>query len=111
MKRINKIFAGMMAFTILLSSVLANEDKGINEMWGKPTFVYGKGLSDSEIENTKKLLSIKNDENINSTYVDGKDELRYLVNGVGDDSQMISSALVQKTDKGGIKSKSLLRKI
>lgn len=70
---------------------------------GKPTFVYGKGLSDSEIENTKKLLSIKNDENINSTYVDGKDELRYLVNGVGDDSQMISSALVQKTDKGGIK--------
>ena len=103
MKRINKIFAGIMAFTILISSVLANEDKGINEMWGKPTFVYGKGLSDSEIENTKKLLSIKNDENINSTYVDGKDELRYLVNGVGDDSQMISSALVQKTDKGGIK--------
>lgn len=44
MKRINKIFAGMMAFTILLSSVLANEDKGINEMWESQLLYMVKGF-------------------------------------------------------------------
>ena len=70
----------------------------INEKWGKPTFVYGGGLSEAQITETAELLEIENRDNVNSMPVTGEDLKRYLSEGEGDTSSMISSVLVQKQD-------------
>ncbi len=70
----------------------------INEKWGKPTFVYGGGLSEAQVAETAELLDIENRDNVNSMPVTGEDLERYLSEGEGDTSSMISSVLVQKQD-------------
>ncbi|MGB6177700.1 DUF1002 domain-containing protein [Carnobacterium sp.] len=74
----------------------------IDEKWGKPTFVYGGGLSDKQIKETEKLVGIDNPENVASVAVTGEDLVKYLKEGSGDTANMISSVLVQKenADKG-----------
>lgn len=72
----------------------------IDEKWGKPTFVYGGGLSDNQISETEKLLGIKNPENVASVAVTGEDLIQYLKEGSGDTANMISSVLVQKENSG-----------
>lgn len=72
----------------------------INEKWGKPTFAYGGGLSESQVEETAELLGIENMENVNSFPVTGEDLEHYLNEGASDTSSMISSVLVQKQDEG-----------
>ncbi|MDE1548987.1 DUF1002 domain-containing protein [Jeotgalibaca caeni] len=72
----------------------------INEKWGKPTFAYGGGLSEAQVEETAELLGIENMENVNSFPVTGEDLEHYLNEGASDTSSMISSVLVQKQDEG-----------
>ncbi|MGP6146127.1 DUF1002 domain-containing protein [Jeotgalibaca sp. A122] len=72
----------------------------INEKWGKPTFVYGGGLSEVQIEETAELLGIEVMDNVNSMAVTGEDLANYLNEGAADTSVMISSVLVQKEDAG-----------
>lgn len=72
----------------------------INEKWGKPTFVYGGGLSEAQIEETAALLDIAVMDNVNSMPVSGEDLANYLNEGAADTSVMISSVLVQKEDAG-----------
>lgn len=72
----------------------------INEKWGKPTFVYGGGLSDAQVSETADLLDIENVENVNSIAVTGEDLEHYLNDGDTQTSDMISSVLVQKQDSG-----------
>lgn len=72
----------------------------INEKWGKPTFVYGGGLSDAQIKETAELLDIKNMDNVNSLPVTGEDLKFYLDDGDTQTSEMISSVLVQKQNAG-----------
>ena len=78
----------------------------INEMWGKPTLVYGSGLSDSEVVQTNNAFSIKNIDNVNRQVNSGADFAKYLsIEGVSD-SELFSSVLVQKANKGiGVKVK------
>lgn len=72
----------------------------INEKWGKPTFVYGGGLSDAQIKETADLLDIKDMDNVNSLPVTGEDLEFYLNDGDTQTSEMISSVLVQKQNAG-----------
>ncbi len=72
----------------------------VNEKWGKPTFVYGGGLSEAQIEETMTLLNIENPDNVHSFAVTGEDLQHYLNDGETDTSAMISSVIVQKQDAG-----------
>lgn len=78
----------------------------INEMWGKPTLVYGSGLNDSEVVQTNNAFNIKNIDNVNRQVNSGADFAKYLnIEGVSD-SELFSSVLVQKANKGvGVKVK------
>lgn len=72
----------------------------VDEKWGKPTVIYGGGLSESQITETEKLLGIENPENVAAGSVTGQDLINYLGDGSGNTSSMISSVLVQKQDSG-----------
>lgn len=72
----------------------------INEKWGKPTFVYGGGLSEAQIASTADLLDIEVMDNVSSMAVTGEDLASYLNEGAADTSVMISSVLVQKENSG-----------
>ncbi|UJF16522.1 DUF1002 domain-containing protein [Jeotgalibaca sp. MA1X17-3] len=67
---------------------------------GKPTFVYGGGLSDAQIKETAELLDIEDMDNVNSLPVTGEDLEFYLNDGDTQTSEMISSVLVQKQNAG-----------
>ena len=72
----------------------------INEMWGKPTLVYGAGLTNSEVNQTNTVFGIKNIGNVNRQVNSGQDFQTYLgQSGVADNS-LFSSVLVQKQGKG-----------
>ena len=71
-----------------------------DEKWGKPTFVYGGGLSETQIKEPEKLVGIKKTENVASVAVTGEDLVKYLKEGSGDTANMISSVLVQKDNSG-----------
>lgn len=72
----------------------------VNEKWGKPTFVYGGGLSDSEVDETEELIGIENPDNVVSVNVTGDELVKYLGTGSGNTSSLISSVLVEKEDDG-----------
>ena len=104
-KNIRRLLAGGLAITTLIfSSVIsfANEidTEVINERWGKPTFIYGETLNNSQMEETKKLLGITNSDNINSSKVTYDDLLKYVGGDPNNRANMISSVLVTKEDPG-----------
>lgn len=89
------------------TSVSATEDTGsgidtsvVNEAWGLPTYIYGAGLTEQEVQETADLLGIDDMDNVASTAVTGQDLINYLGTGSGNDSSMISSVLVQREDEG-----------
>lgn len=72
----------------------------VNEKWGKPTFVYGGGLSEAEVKETEKLIGIENIDNVASVNVTGDELIQYLGSGSGNTSSLISSVLVAKENEG-----------
>ena len=81
---------------LLVPNIVSADESGIdttviNEKWGKPTFVYGGGLSEAQIDTTIDLLDIEVRENVNSMAVTGEDLASYLNEGAADTSVMISS--------------------
>lgn len=72
----------------------------VNEAWGLPTFVYGGGLDDAQVEETADLLGIDSMENVASVAVTGEDLQTYLGTGSGSTASMISSVLVQRENEG-----------
>ncbi|HLQ75197.1 MAG TPA: DUF1002 domain-containing protein [Alloiococcus sp.] len=75
----------------------------IDEAWGKPTYVYGGGLSEQQIDETADLLDIDSRENVAEIAALGEDLQTYLNSGVGSTSSMISSVLVQRSgDHSGV---------
>lgn len=72
----------------------------INEKWGKPTMVYGGGLSDAQVTEVNRLLNIKNIENVSRQVVQGQDMDQYLGASGADTASLFSSVLVQKQESG-----------
>ena len=86
---------------IPITSVKADiQTDTINEVWGKPTLVYGAGLSDSEVNQTNKAFNISNIDNVNRQVNSGQDFLTYLGQDGVSDNPLFSSVLVQKQSKG-----------
>ena len=106
MKFINKTASIALATTLGISSIstsiYAIETDVINELWGKPTVVYGGGLSDEQIAQTQNLFGITNTENVYQLTVDSNDVATYLNFYGSDTSSLISSVMVQKTDSNGV---------
>ena len=103
-----KFFRPIIVATMLLGlvsqQVYAIDTTAINEKWGKPTVVYGGGLSDQQIKETSKLLGIKDENTVTTTKATGEDLVKYLGAGEANTSVMISSVMVQKRNKGeGVK--------
>lgn len=94
--------AGLMLLTAGAGTVQAIDTSVVDEAWGKPTFIYGGGLSQAQIEETAKLLSIDDMGDVASTDATGQDLVDYLGYGSGNTASMISSVLVQKANKGGV---------
>ena len=46
--------------------------------WGKPTVVYGGGLTNDQIQSTRDLFDIEDTNNVYETSVDANDLYNYL---------------------------------
>lgn len=93
---------GLALGTGLLSSTNAHadsEDGAINERWGKPTFVAGAGLNQTQLDETMNKLGITQDS-VKMEKATGADLVKYLGYGSGDDSVMLSSVVVNREDQG-----------
>ncbi|MGM9946648.1 DUF1002 domain-containing protein [Floccifex sp.] len=83
-------------------SISAISTDVIDEAWGKPTIVYGGGLSSSQIEQTAQLFDIKDRNYVYELSVDAYDLSNYLGYSLDNSSSLISSVMVQKTSSGGV---------
>ncbi|HHT7778143.1 TPA: DUF1002 domain-containing protein [Streptococcus suis] len=72
----------------------------INEKWGKPTLVYGGGLSDAQATEVNNLFGISDVNNVSRQVVVGTDMDQYLGTSEADTASLYSSVLVQKQDAG-----------
>lgn len=61
-------FGGMTAFAEGTIDTFA-----LDEAWGQPTYVYGGGLSEAQVNETADILNIDSRENVAETYVLGED--------------------------------------
>ena len=103
-KIVRPIVVATMLLGLVSQQVYAIDTTAINEKWGKPTVVYGGGLSDQQIKETSKLLGIKDENTVTTTKATGEDLVKYLGAGEANTSVMISSVIVQKRNKGeGVK--------
>jgi len=100
-KAISLVFATGIIAVATNQSVGAQIDTSVvDEAWGMPTYVYGGGLSETEVNETANILGIENRENVEGIPANGKDLQTYLGYGAGSNSSMISSVLVQREDEG-----------
>lgn len=101
-----KILAVVLLSSAVLGVSIASADiqtDVINEKWGKPTLVYGQNLSDAQVEQTNSAFGITKIENVNRQ-VTTSDDFNKFMGTEGETPLLISSALVQKADKGnGVK--------
>lgn len=106
MRKLSQLVVGASAMTLLATagatSVQAIDPNVVDEAWGQPTFVYGGGLNDAELENTAELFGIESMDNVAHTPALGEDLVTYLGYGSGNTSSMISSVLVQKDNNSGV---------
>ncbi|WP_225744731.1 DUF1002 domain-containing protein [Marinilactibacillus sp. Marseille-P9653] len=111
MKQLKRTLLKAMALLTTMTSVAAFnmvppvEAAGIdtsvvNEAWGLPTFVYGGGLNQDQVQETADILGIDNMDNVASVDVTGEDLQQYLGTGSGNTASMISSVLVQRENEG-----------
>lgn len=104
MKKVNTVFgftmASVMSIGTLITPICAIDTTVIDEKWGKPTVVYGGGLSESQIQETRDLFNIKDTNNVYEMSVDANDLYTYLGFSGGSTSSLISSVMVQKKDSG-----------
>ena len=106
-KQLKKLMAAGIALTasavLMIPSAQASEGidtSVVNEAWGLPTYVYGGGLNDAQIEETADLLGIDSMDNVASVAVTGEDLQNYLGTGSGNTASMILSVLVQRENEG-----------
>ena len=105
-KKISQLVVGASAVGLLAmtsaTTVQAIDPNVVDEAWGKPTFIYGGGMTDAEIESTATLFDIENMDNVAHTPALGEDLVTYLGYGSGNTASMISSVLVQKDNNSGV---------
>lgn len=89
----------LMCLTVPMTSKADIDTTVINEKWGKPTFVYGETLNQSQIMETAQLLGIKDKNNVNFVKVTYDDLLKYIGGDKSNRANMVSSVLVQKENK------------
>lgn len=95
MKKTNLLLATTLGLGLLFGGTVAKaETKAVDEMWGNPTFIYGKALDNKQLDETKEILEIK-DTTLDESAVDGKDLVKYLGEG-NEKANMYSSALITK---------------
>lgn len=110
MFKFNKLLGASLAVVMGVSAcatnVFAIDTSVIDEKWGKPTVVYGGGLTNDQIQSTRDLFDIKDTNNVYETSVDANNLYTYLGIAGGSTSSLISSVMVQKKDSGtGVKVK------
>lgn len=96
--------AGIVSLSTFGSTVVADTSKEPvkDEKWGNPVYVYGDALTDEQIEEVANTFEKTLDE-VTAIPVNGKDMVRLLDTG-SEDSNMYSSALIERKDKGhGVK--------
>lgn len=97
------LIAGMIVSANKIVKADINIDT-VNELWGKPTLVYGGGLSDEQVKLVNNYLNVKNTNNVVREIVEGSDVDKYLNTSGVSTSSLYSSVLVQKKNDGsGIK--------
>lgn len=97
------LIAGMIVSANKIVKADINTDT-VNELWGKPTLVYGGGLSDEQVKLVNNYLNVKNTNNVVREIVEGSDVDKYLNTSGVSTSSLYSSVLVQKKNDGsGIK--------
>ncbi|MFS0612390.1 DUF1002 domain-containing protein [Lederbergia ruris] len=101
--KMKKFLVLLLALGCLLytaSPVLAANDgeEVIDEKLGLPIVVYGETLTDSQKEEVRKILNVKNPENVEEIIVTA-DDLARLIDG-NPNSRMFSSAKITLQDKG-----------
>ena len=99
-KLLGASLAAVMSVSACATNVFAIDTSVIDEKWGKPTVVYGGGLSNDQIQSTRDLFDIEDTNNVYETSVDANDLYNYLGIAGGDTSSLISSVMVQKQDAG-----------
>lgn len=105
-KLLGAALAVVMGVSTCATNVFAIDTSVIDEKWGKPTVVYGGGLTNDQIQSTRDLFDIEDTNNVYETSVDANDLYNYLGIAGGDTSSLISSVMVQKQDAGkGVKVK------
>lgn len=70
--------AAVMSISATATNVFAIDTSVIDEKWGKPTVVYGGGLSEDQIQSTRELFDIEDTNNVYETSVDANDLYNYL---------------------------------
>lgn len=97
MKRLT--VGGLLVLLLYSNLSFALGDAPIDEYWGKPTYVYGAGLTEEQTIQTAGLLGIQNLDDVNRVKISAADLKRYI-GGSPQDAGMISSALVIRQVKG-----------
>lgn len=98
-KLISKNLALLLAAgAILAVPSTAKAVTGDFEPWSKPTFAYGSGLSEADIQRTAEHLGV-NMADTHAIVVNGED-IAYFINRTSSDAGMISSALVTRLAEG-----------
>ena len=92
------LFAGTV-FTSLTAFADIKTDT-IDEVWSKPTLVYGAGLNNAEVNQTNNAFNIADISNVNRQVNSGQDFQTYLGQSGVSDNSLFSSVLVQKQSKG-----------
>ncbi|MFO8069951.1 MAG: DUF1002 domain-containing protein [Alkalibacterium sp.] len=107
MKKLKRgiIYVAALSALSLVPMSTVNATEGIDtsvvdEAWGLPTYVYGGGLNEAQVEETADLLDIDDMDNVASVDVTGEDLQNYLGTGSGNTASMISSVLVQREGEG-----------
>lgn len=99
-QQIIRLFSALAAVGVFLGSTAVAQAELIkaDTPWAKPTYVYGAGLNEQEIDKTAEHLGVLGKDLLKMN-IDGADIKRYI-NETSSDKGMISSALVTKLPDG-----------
>lgn len=100
LRKILKLFLTVFIFSFFIQYSQAIEEDVINDYWAKPTYVYGDNLSGNQVEETAKLLNIKDLNSVYKKQVSYQDLVRYIGGDPNKNANMVSSVLVTKERDG-----------